>query len=113
MTILRNELIQLITIKGSEKEEGFKIKEDTITVEIFAEIQSVGRTQFYGDLRNGINVNIIFAVEPEDFKLGIVRVDGIKIKPSKVIYDGDEYIIKRTYLKKSSGLLEITCSEVE
>ncbi len=113
MTILRNELIQLVTIKGAEKEEGFKIKEDTITVEIFAEIQSVGRTEFYEALRNGINVNIIFAVEPEDFKLGIVRVDGIKIKPSKVIYDGDEYIIKRTYLKKSSGLLEITCSEVE
>ena len=73
----------------------------------------MGRTEFYEALRNGINVNIIFAVEPEDFKLGIVRVDGIKIKPSKVIYDGDEYIIKRTYLKKSSGLLEITCSEIE
>lgn len=110
---MNNELIQLITVKGYEKDEsGFKEKELTDSLEIFASVKSVGRTEYYEALRSGMNVNIIFSVNPDDFDLATKEVDGKKIKASKVIHDGATYIIRRTY-KKDLHVLELSCEEVE
>lgn len=109
---MNNELIQLITVRGYEKKDGFKVNEDIHTVEIFAGVESVKRTEYYEALRSNVKASIVFTVAPDDFALGIIKTDGKKIKPSKIIYDDDVYLIIRTY-RKNSGRMEITCAEVE
>lgn len=110
---MNNELIQLVTIKGIKKDaSGFKTGEEVSTVDIFAEVKSVGRAEFYEAARSGVRVDIIFVVNPDDFAMAAVLVEGKKIKPSRVIYDGTTYLIERTY-KKDLHVLEMTCKEVE
>lgn len=115
--ITMNELIELVTVLNTEDDNnGFQVREDTHSVEVFARVKSVGRTEYYEALRNGIDVKIIFVVDPDDFALSEreISVDGRtkKIRASRVIYDGVTYMIKRTY-RNDSGLLEMTCAEVE
>lgn len=110
---MRNELVKLVTIIGyQEDNDGFKTDEDTKTVEIFAEVKSVGRSEFYEAARTGMKVDVIFSVNPDDFAMGTVEIEGEKKKPSRIIYDDTVYLIKRTY-KKDIHVLEITCGEVE
>ena len=110
---MRDKLIQLVTVKGNTKDaDGFVTGEDISTVEIFAEEKSVGRSEHYDAMRNGIRVDIIFSVDPEDFELGTVLVEGKKVKPKRIIYDGTTYKIERTY-KPDMHSLEMTCKEVE
>lgn len=112
-----NELIELVTVLGSEKDaDGFRTEEHTEKVEVFADTKSVGRTEHYEAVRAGMKVNIIFVVDADDFKLSEreMSVDGKtkKIKASKIIHNGTTYLIHRTFVK-DSGLMEITCREVE
>ncbi|MCM1264317.1 MAG: hypothetical protein NC313_16525 [Butyrivibrio sp.] len=114
---MNNELITLITVLEEKRSKsGFLEGEETVETEIFAGIKSVGRTEFYEALRNGIKVVIMFEVDPDDFKLAErkIEVDGAfkKISASKVIYDDILYLIHRTYLNKA-GKFEVTCREVE
>lgn len=117
MSMMNNKLIELVTVLGSEKDtDGFRTEEHTAKVEVFADIKSVGRTEYYEAVRAGMQVNIIFVVDVDDFKLSEheIIVDGKtrKVKASKIIYDGTAYLIHRTFVK-DSGLMEITCREVE
>ena len=112
-----NELIELVTVIGSEKDaDGFQTEEHLAKVEVFAGIKSVGRTEYYEALRAGTRVNIIFVVDADDFKLSEheITVGGKtkKVKASKIIHDGITYLIHRTFVK-DSGRMEITCREVE
>lgn len=113
----RDELIELVTVLEIKKDSsGFSVGEDIVKTEVFAGVKSVGRTEYYEALRNDIQVNIIFVVDPDDFKLSEheIQVAGEtkKIKASRVIYDGTDYRIRRTY-RNNFGMLEMTCSEVE
>lgn len=113
----RDELIQLITIVSREENKGgFLVSEDIRSVEIFAGVKSVGRTEYYEALRNGIEAKIIFVVDPEDFLLSVHEIDkdGQKkeVKASRIVYDGTTYMIKRTF-RNNFGMLEMTCTEVE
>lgn len=115
--IMCNELIELVTVLGSEENaNGFQTEERTAKVEVFAEIKSVGRMEYYEAVRAGMRVSIIFVVDADDFKLSECEItaDGEikKVKASKIIHDGTTYLIHRTYVK-GSGLMEITCREVE
>ena len=114
---MNNELIDLVTVLGSEKDEdGFLTEENTAKAEVFAGVKSVGRTEYYEAVRAGMQVNIIFVVDADDFRLSEheITVDGKtrKVKTTKIIHDGMTYLIHRTYVK-DSGLMEITCREVE
>lgn len=113
----RDELIQLITVVGREENKnGFLVNEDTRIVEIFAGIRSVGRTEYYEALRNGIEAKLIFVVDPDDFMLSEheieVRGQKKKVRASRIMYEDTVYRIKRTY-KNNFGMLEMTCTEVE
>lgn len=115
--IMCNELIELVTVLGSEKNaNGFRTEEHVEKAEVFASIKSVGRTEHYEAVRSGMKVNIIFVVDPDDFKLSEreITVDGTskKVKASKIIHDGTTYLIHRTFITES-GRMEITCREVE
>lgn len=113
----RDELIKLITVVGREENKrGFLVSEDIRSVEIFAGVRSVGRTEYYEALRNGIEAKLIFVVDPDDFMLSEheIEVDGRKkkVKASRIMYEDMVYRIKRTY-KNNFGMLEMTCTEVE
>lgn len=114
---MNNELITLITVLGEKRDKsGFLTGEETVETEVFAGIKSVGRTEFYEALRNGIKVVIIFEIDRDDFKMSErkIEVDDRlkKISATKIIHDDTEYLIHRTYLNKA-GKLEVTCREVE
>lgn len=114
---MNNKLIELVTVLGSEEDtDGFRTEEKTEKVEVFAEIKSVGRTEYYEAVRAGMRADIIFVVDADDFKLSereiIVDGETRKVKASKIIHDGTTYLIHRTFVK-GSGLMEITCREVE
>lgn len=110
---MRDKLIQLVTVKGNTKDrDGFVTREDISTIEIWAEEKSVGRTEYYEAMRNGLRVDTIFSVDPEDFELGTLIVNEKKIRATKVIYEGTTYKIERTY-KSNMHSLEMTCKEVE
>lgn len=110
---MNDDVIKLVTVTGYKKDKsGFKNEEITETFEMFAEVKSVGRAEYYEAMRNGMTVNIIFLVNPDDYDLATVEVNGKKVKASKVIYDDTTYLIKRTY-KKDMHSLELTCQEVE
>lgn len=115
--ILKNELIELVTVLGSEKNaNGFRTEEHVAKIEVFASVKSVGRMEYYEAVRAGMQVNIIFVVDTDDFRMSEheVTADGKarKVRASKIIYDGTTYLIHRTFVK-DSGLMEITCREVE
>lgn len=113
---MKDKLITLVTVLGEKQDSsGFKTGEETQRIEVFAEVKSVGRSEYYEALRASMKVSIIFAVDPDDFLLSEVEIslkDGNtkKLKASKVEYDGTLYQIVRTYNK---GDLELTCREVE
>lgn len=114
---MNNELITLITVLEIEKDSGgFKTGEKSASIEIFADIKSVNRAEHYEALRSGVKASVIFEVNQDDFELADknVEVNGKKqrICASKVSCGNRMYRIIRTY-KNRSGMLELTCSEVE
>ena len=114
---MNDKLIQLVTVLGVTKNSnGFKTGEEIDTVEIFADIKSVGRAEYYEALSKGIHVSIIFEVDNDDFELAdrTIEVEGKpkRVRASRVIHEGIEYRIVRTYRNKF-GMLELTCGEEE
>ncbi len=110
---MNNELIKLITVTGCQEDrKGLGINEVIAEVEVFAGIKSVGRTEYYEALRNGIDLKIIFSINPDDFKLADKVIDGKKISASKITFDGEEFLIKRTYVKNMFEM-ELMCGKVE
>lgn len=117
MIIMNNELIELVTVIGNEENKnGFQTEEHVEKVKVFAEVKSVGRTEFYEAVRAGMQVSIIFVIDADDFRLSeheiTVGGETKKVKASKIIYNGTTYLIHRTY-RNHYGLLEMTCREVE
>ncbi len=115
--MMGNELIELVTVLGGDKDaDGFQVEEHAEKVEIFADKKSVGRAEYYAAASTGTRVTIMFVVDADDFKLSEreITIDGKtkKVKASKIIHDGTTYLIHRTFCK-DSGLMEITCREVE
>ena len=110
---MRDELIKLITVTGRTKNRnGFETEEEYQENEIFAESKSVRRTEYYAALQAGVRATQIFGVHPEDYQMGCIVKDNKTYRPSRVIHEGTEYRIVRTYCK-SIDSMEITCEEVE
>lgn len=114
---MNDKLITLVTVlEVTKNSNGFKTGEKVITEEIFADIRSVGRAEHYEALSRGIRATIIFEVDNDDFELAdrTIEVEGKtkRVRASKVIHEGIEYRIIRTYRNKS-GMLELTCGEEE
>lgn len=114
---MHNERIELITKIGDKKDaDGFIKEEIAKKVEIFASVKSVKRNEFYEAARSGIKVNMIFVINPDDYKLGdrtlLINGEEKKVCAQKVSYDNTEYLIKRCY-KINNYELELICEEVE
>lgn len=113
VTIMNNELIKLVTVmECGEDKKGLGKERTEKEIEIFADVKSVGRTEYYEALRSGMDLKIIFTVNPDDFKLGDVISNNKKISASKVVYDDETFSIKRTYTSDMSSM-ELMCEKVE
>lgn len=110
----KNELVQLETVvKRIPSPNGLSIEEETVQTEVFCAVKSAGRKEYYEALRAGKKASIILVVDRDDFEMAARAVDGKKVKPSRVLYDGVKYLIGREYTEDGSSDLELTCEEVE
>lgn len=110
---MKNELINLITVIGEERDgRGFLKGEEVKKTEVFAEIKSAARSEFYEALRSGRKASIICCVDSDDYAMADEMVNGRKKHASRLEYEGITYRIIRDY-KLTGNDVEITCEEVE
>lgn len=111
---MKNRVIKLVAVTAvTEDADGFKIGGEEITKDVFAEVKSVGYTEFYEGLKDGIKASLIFKVNmPEFFVTETVGSVSTDYKPTKIIFDGTDYKIVRQY-RRGNGFLEVTCEEIE
>lgn len=91
----------------SKNENGFPIRESK-SVEIYVKEKSVTRAEAYEAMRAGISVKTVLSARIEDWERTRHIVDGKPEYARKVIYDGAEYDVVRTY-KIGKARIEITC----
>lgn len=108
-----NDVIILVTEGlGVRNENGFRENVILKQTEIFAEMESVKRSEYYEALRSGDYVSATFTVNLEDYNEGIVKQNDERYKPNKVVHEEIEYIIRRTY-RKGNQYIELIVKEVE
>ena len=82
----------------------------TKETEVFVDAKSVVRSEFYSSLQSGTVLSMAFLVRAADFELATEKLTtGKKIKPTKILYDGSIYLIRRAY-SKDGETLELNCS---
>lgn len=91
--------ITLIAEATGQDTDGYQAAVPTKT-EIYANVKSVRRTEFYEALRSGITAAVVFDIFAHDY-------DGQRL----IEYDGEVYKVERAYQTKIDRL-ELTCSEV-
>ena len=99
--IMRNDICQLITAIPEGTEIVFRERE------IFCEKKSVVRSEFFSAYAVGLTPQIMISIDPDDFSNCSEVHEGKKYHPTKVRFDGEVYVIIRTY-QKNIGELEIT-----
>ena len=114
---LNNEVATFITVIGEMRNNsGFVTGENTEETQLFVSVKSVGRTEYYKALSEGIEAKIIFSVNPDDYDLTkrVITVNGTKKKvyAGKLVYDDETYRIIRAY-KKNLSEMELTCEVVQ
>lgn len=109
---MKNELINLVTVKNQVDKSGFSKEHKISSEEIFAEVKSIRSSEFFEALRSNINLQYIFSINYDDYTEHIRDDNGRKILPGFVEYDGDRFKIIRTY-RKENGDIELSCEEVK
>jgi len=90
--------IKLRAVTHKTDADGYPTQTNTDT-EVWANVKSATRAEFYAANANGINVSMMFEVHAEDWD-----------NQTQVVYDGKVYDIVRTY-QKGFGIVELTCSD--
>lgn len=94
-----NDQVQLISVTVTQDEYANEIETEVSTT-VWADIKSVGRTEFYNALQNGLKPTVVITVKAFEYS-------GQKY----LIYEGKRYKIERTYGTDREDI-ELTCSEV-
>ena len=97
--MLFSDKIKLRAVEIDVDASGYPTEKTTDT-EVWADVKSATRAEFYAANASGINVEIVFGVHAEDFN-----------KQTQVIYDGKTYNIIRAY-QKGLGVVELVCEAV-
>lgn len=108
---MQNEKIELVIVRKIPDKDGFE-SETMESMEVFAEIKSVKRSEFYQAARDGINVQLVAVVNTEDMEAATIKEKGKKRKPTLVKYDDTMYKIVREY-RSTKTKVELTLQEVE
>lgn len=111
---MKNQTIKLVAVTSETTDsDGFVIEGHEVEKTVFAEVKSVGYSEFYEGLKDGIKASLIFKVNmPEFFVTQTIGSVSSDLKPTKIRYNGTEYKIIRQY-KRGYGFLEVTCEEIE
>lgn len=99
---MRNDIVTLITLNQS----GIEIKEEK--KQVFAEIKSVNRSEFYASYGVGLTPKWVININPDDYNMSKFKLEnGANIYATQVEIDGTVFSILRTYQKDSNNI-EIT-----
>lgn len=96
--MLYRDVAQLIAITTTEDRDGYDVETETRT-EVFVDVQSVKREEFYKSLRAGVELTAAFLVQVCDY-------DG----QQRLEYAGKQYTIVRAY-SSDGETLELNCTE--
>lgn len=97
MAIAWSDVVSLVGIQEGTDEYGFPVEETVIRENVYANKKSVRSNEYYLAKQSGINLSVMFEVRSIDYQ-----------GEEKLIYDGEEYIIERTYDR--GEFVELTCS---
>lgn len=104
---MKNDVIELLTIEHTQDADGFDV-EKVFSFGCFGDVQSAKRSEFYEASKAGYNVQIVCAVNADDY-------DSAKIehgsRPTKVKYEDEVYRILRVYRNKAKHSVELTLIE--
>lgn len=97
--MLYRDVVNLISTTEVEDSDGYLTSTETST-EVFANVKSVSRSEFYASYQVGINMTISFEIRACDYN------------NQKIIeYDGKRYSVQRTFTKNGE-ILELNCSDL-
>ena len=101
---MRNKKITLVTkYKADPTATTISSKETPV----WASTKSVGRTEFYEAYSSNMKPKIIVDVFPDEYKRSIISQANGPVEPTRIIVDGKEYNILRTFTKNDYSM-EIT-----
>lgn len=89
----------LVAITKEPDDDGYKAEHKELT-EVFVDVQSVKRSEFYAARQSGIKIDLVFLVRAVDYS-GEERVE----------FDGKTYAVVRAYTK-AGEIYELNCSEI-
>ena len=98
---MRNDICVLIT----PVPEGIEITPHE--TEVFCEIKSVVRSEFFAAYGVGLTPKLTININPDDYKVCIKTIGNQKYRPSQIRYDGELFTIIRAF-QKNIGEREIT-----
>ena len=104
---MTNESCVLVYTITGKNENGFPV-ETRRTTEVCCREKSVTRTEFYNAHREGFSVSLVLEVRQEDWELTKHMANGKRAYATKVLYDGGEYDIVRTY-RNDKSMIQLMC----
>ena len=96
--MLFSDKIKLRTVVDGVDSGGYPTQTTTDT-EVWANVKSATRAEFYAANANGIDVTQMFEVHTEDWS-----------NQTQVVYDSKAYDVVRAY-QNGLGVVELTCSD--
>ena len=81
----------------------------TVETEVFIDVKSVKRTEYYKAMQSGMELSIVFELRTVDYDLTEHFVAGKHLYADSVEYDSQIYDIIRTY-KPNDEIIELICS---
>lgn len=89
----------LVAITKEPDDDGYKAEQKKRT-EVFVDVQSVKRSEFYAARQSGTKIDLVFLVRAADYS-----------GEEQVEYDGKTYAVVRAYTK-AGEIYELNCSEI-
>lgn len=108
---MKNDVITLIAEELRLDAAGFRREAGRKETPVMAEVKSAKRTEYYQSVHAGLHVQLVAAVNPEDYRAAVLEAAGRRIRPTLASYDGTIYKIVREYQKRTR--LELSLQEVE
>lgn len=108
------DIMTLIAVSNDGKDPDGYPQEGEHSTEVFANKQSVKRSEFYASMQAGVNAVSVFKTRIEDFEYAnYTAEDGVIYEPTRVLHEGRKYQIQRTYVDpKDPDQIELTCSDL-
>lgn len=108
------DIMTLIAVSNDGKDPDGYPQEAEHSTEVYADKQSVKRSEFYANKQIGVTATASYKTRTEDFEYAnYAAPDGTVYEPTRVIHEGRKYQIQRTYVDpKDPDQIELTCSDL-